>query len=103
VKSRAASKSKIITMRLSPDEDFGHKWTKVSCAATVWRRHRHHPVGTAANPMNEFDLLVLTDAQVAGLAMDDVVLFDEVLRFRRAAQVALHRHYASAKRLSVVV
>src|ERR1700680_4697483 len=30
VKSRAQSKSKIITMRLTPDEDFGHKVTKVS-------------------------------------------------------------------------
>src|SRR6202048_4383031 len=30
VKSRAQSKSKIITMRLSPDEDFGSKVTKVS-------------------------------------------------------------------------
>src|SRR5712672_1824088 len=30
VKSRAQSKSKIITMRIMPDEDFGHKVTKVS-------------------------------------------------------------------------
>src|ERR1700741_4564157 len=30
VKSRAQSKSKIVTMRLSPDEDLGHKVTKVA-------------------------------------------------------------------------
>jgi len=88
---RAASKSKIITMRLSPDEDFGHKVTKSRCAATVSVRHRDHPVG-AAQAYDEFVYgYVLTVHKSQGSPVDDVVLFDESLRSRQPRQVALHR------------
>jgi len=47
VKSRAQSKSKIITMRLSPDEDFGHKVTKVSVRGSVLAAPSKPSRGTA--------------------------------------------------------
>ena len=51
VKSRAQSKSKIITMRLSPDEDFGHKVTKVSVRGDCFGGAIETIPGSSASPM----------------------------------------------------
>jgi len=50
VKSRTQprSKSQILSMRLSPDEEFGYKVTKsLGATGLLRRRDRWHPVGAA--------------------------------------------------------
>src|SRR5665811_2578032 len=55
VKSRAASKSQIITMRLSPDEDFGHKVTKVSVRGDCFGGAIETIPWEQRKPYDEFD------------------------------------------------
>ena len=101
VKSRTQprSKSKILTMRLSPDEDFGHKVTKVSV------RHDCFEGGVEAipweqrKPYDEFDYgYVLDRAQVAGLAMGRRgAVRREFCIPGQPRKVALHRHHAGCE------
>ena len=105
VKSRAQSKSKIITMRLSPDEDFGHKVTKVSVRGDCFGGAIETIPWEQRKPYDEFDYgYVLTVHKSQGSQWDDVVLFDESFAFQDSPRaLALHGITRAAKRLSAVV
>jgi exodeoxyribonuclease-5 len=105
VKSRAASKSKIITMRLSPDEDFGHKVTKVSVRGDCFGGAIETIPWEQRKPYDEFDYgYVLTVHKSQGSQWDDVVLFDESFAFGESRARWLYTGITrAAKRLSVVV
>jgi exodeoxyribonuclease-5 len=108
VKARTASRSKtsrILSMRLAPDEDFSHKVTRVSvrqdcfeggCEAIPWEQRK---------PYDEFDYgYVLTVHKSQGSQWDDVVLFDESFAFQDSRARWLYTGITrAAKRLSVVV
>ena len=105
VKSRAQSKSKIITMRLSPDEDFGHKVTKVSVRGDCFGGAIETIPWEQRKPYDEFDYgYVLTVHKSQGSQWDDVVLFDESFAFQDSRARWLYTGITrAAKRLSVVV
>ncbi len=105
VKSRAASKSKIITMRLSPDEDFGHKVTKVSVRGDCFGGAIETIPWEQRKPYDEFDYgYVLTVHKSQGSQWNDVVLFDESFAFQESRARWLYTGITrAAKRLSVVV
>src|SRR5437763_4526803 len=105
VKSRAQSKSKIITMRLSPDEDFGHKVTKVSVRGDWFGGAIETIPWEQRKPYDEFDYgYVLTVHKSQGSQWDDVVLFDESFAFQASRARWLYTGITrAAKRLSVVV
>jgi len=108
VKSRTASRAKssrILSMRLAPDEEFSHKVMKVSvrqdcfeggCDALPWEQRK---------PYDEFDYgYVLTVHKSQGSQWDDVVLFDESFAFQDSRARWLYTGITrAAKRLSVVV
>jgi exodeoxyribonuclease-5 len=105
VKSRAASKSKIITMRLSPDEEFAHKVTKVSVRQDCFAGGIEDIPWEQRKPYDEFDYgYVLTVHKSQGSQWDDVVLFDESFAFQDSRARWLYTGITrAAKRLSVVV
>ena len=105
VKSRAASKSKIITMRLSPDEEFGAKVTKVSVRADCFGGGIEGIPWEQRRPYDEFDFgYVLTVHKSQGSQWDDVVLFDESFAFQDSRARWLYTGITrAAKRLTVVV
>ncbi len=105
VKSRAASKSKIITMRLSPDEEFGAKVTKVSVRADCFGGSVEGIPWEQRRPYDEFDYgYVLTVHKSQGSQWDDVVLFDESFAFQESRARWLYTGITrAAKRLTVVV
>ncbi len=96
VKSRAQSKSKIITMRLSPDEDSGHKVTKVSVRGRCFGGAIDTIPWEQRKPYDEFDYgYVLTVHKSQGSQWDDVCAVRR--KFCLPGQpraVALHRHHA---------
>ncbi|HEY6028203.1 MAG TPA: ATP-dependent RecD-like DNA helicase, partial [Pseudolabrys sp.] len=84
VKSRntSRSKSRILSMRLSPDEEFGHKVTKVSVRADCFEGGIEQIPWEQRKPYDEFDYgYVLTVHKSQGSQWDDVVLFDESFAF----------------------
>lgn len=105
VKSRAQSKSKIITMRLSPDEEFGAKVTKVSVRSDCFSGGVETLPWDQRKPYDEFDYgYVLTVHKSQGSQWDDVVLFDESFAFQDSRARWLYTGITrAAKRLSVVV
>src|SRR5207253_9650892 len=105
VKSRAQSKSKIITMRLSPDEDFGSKVTKVSVRGDCFGGAIETIPWEQRKPYDEFDYgYVLTVHKSQGSQWDDVVLFDESFAFQDSRARWLYTGITrAAKRLSIVV
>jgi exodeoxyribonuclease-5 len=105
VKSRAASKSKIITMRLSPDEEFGAKVTKVSVRADCFGGGIEDIPWEQRRPYDEFDYgYVLTVHKSQGSQWNDVVLFDESFAFQDSRARWLYTGITrAAKRLTVVV
>jgi len=105
VKSRAQSKSKIVTMRLSPDEDFGGRVTKVSVRADCFSGGIEDIPWEQRKPYDEFDYgYVLTVHKSQGSQWDDVVLFDESFAFQDSRARWLYTGITrAAKRLSVVV
>src|SRR5580698_2951304 len=105
VKSRAASKSQIITMRVMPDEDFGHKVTKVSVRGECFAGGIEQIPWEQRKPYDEFDYgYVLTVHKSQGSQWDDVVLFDESFAFQDSRARWLYTGITrAAKRLSVVV
>jgi exodeoxyribonuclease-5 len=105
VKSRAASKSKIITMRLSPDEELGARVTKVSVRGDCFSGAIEEIPWEQRKPYDEFDYgYVLTVHKSQGSQWDDVVLFDESFAFQDSRARWLYTGITrAAKRLSVVV
>jgi exodeoxyribonuclease-5 len=105
VKSRAQSKSKIITMRLAPDEDFGSRIVKVSVRADCFVGGIEDIPWDQRKPYDEFDYgYVLTVHKAQGSQWDDVVLFDESFAFQDSRARWLYTGITrAAKRLSVVI
>ncbi|MET0968207.1 MAG: ATP-dependent RecD-like DNA helicase [Tardiphaga sp.] len=105
VKARAASKSQIITMRISPDEDFGGKVTKVSVRADCFSGGVETLPWEQRKPYDEFDYgYVLTVHKSQGSQWDDVVLFDESFAFGESRARWLYTGITrAAKRLSIVI
>jgi len=105
VKARAQSKSKIITMRLSPEEDFGAKVTKVSVRGDCFTGGIEDLPWEQRKPYDEFDYgYVLTVHKSQGSQWDDVVLFDESFAFQDSRARWLYTGITrAAKRLSIVI
>ncbi|MGY3450396.1 ATP-dependent DNA helicase [Bradyrhizobium sp. USDA 4353] len=105
VKSRAVSKSKIVTMRVAPEEDFGRKVTKVSVRGECFAGGIEDIPWEQRKPYDEFDYgYVLTVHKSQGSQWDDVVLFDESFAFQEARARWLYTGITrAAKRLSIVV
>ena len=105
VKARAQSKSKIITMRISPDEDFGGRVTKVSVRADCFGGAIEEIPWEQRKPYDEFDYgYVLTVHKSQGSQWDDVVLFDESFAFQDSRARWLYTGITrAAKRLSIVI
>src|SRR5690349_10355035 len=107
VKSRSASRSKsrVITMRLAPDEEFSHKVTKVSVRSDCFEGGIEAIPWEQRKPYDEFDYgYVLTVHKAQGSQWDDVVLFDESFAFQDSRARWLYTGITrAAKRLSVVI
>ena len=107
VKSRNASRSKsrIVSMRLAPDEEFSHKVTKVSVRCDCFEGGIEAIPWEQRKPYDEFDYgYVLTVHKAQGSQWDDVVLFDESRAFGETRQRWLYTGVTrAAKRLTVVV
>ena len=77
VRNASRSKSRIISMRLSPDEEFSHKVTKVSVRQDCFEGGIETIPWEQRKPYDEFDYgYVLTVHKSQGSQWDDVVLFD---------------------------
>ena len=104
VKSRTASRSKsrIVSMRLSPDEEFGYKVTKVSVRCDCFEGGIEQIPWEQRKPYDEFDYgYVLTVHKSQGSQWDDVVLFDESFAFQDSRARWLYTGITrAAKRLS---
>jgi exodeoxyribonuclease-5 len=105
VTERRASRSKMITMRVKPEDDPAARETKVTIRPECfvgaieqlsWEERRHY---------DEFDFgYVLTVHKSQGSQWDDVVLFDESFAFSESRARWLYTGITrAAKRLSVVV
>src|SRR5689334_5518150 len=107
VKSRSASRSKsrVITMRLAPDEEFSHKVTKVSVRSDCFEGGIEAIPWEQRKPYDEFDYgYVLTVHKAQGSQWDDVVLFDESFAFADSRARWLYTGITrAAKRLTIVV
>jgi exodeoxyribonuclease-5 len=105
VKARAQSKSRIVTMRLTPDEEFGGRATKVSVRADCFAGGIEDIPWEQRRPYDEFDFgYVLTVHKSQGSQWDDVVLFDESFAFGEARARWLYTGITrAAKRLSIVI
>ena len=104
-RTQARSKSKIMSMRRSPDEEFGHKVTKVSVRQDCFEGGIEAIPWEQRKPYDEFDYgYVLTVHKSQGSQWDDVVLFDESFAFQDSRARWLYTGITrAAKRLSVVV
>ncbi len=105
VTERRASKTKLVTMRVRPEDDPSARETKVTVRPECflgaveqlsWEERRHY---------DEFDFgYVLTVHKSQGSQWDDVVLFDESFAFAESRARWLYTGITrAAKRLSVVV
>src|SRR6267154_2694337 len=92
-------------MRVPPDEDFGHKVTKVSVRGDCFGGAIETIPWEQRKPYDEFDYgYVLTVHKSQGSQWDDVVLFDESFAFQESRARWLYTGITrAAKRLSVVV
>jgi len=105
VKARAQSKStRIVTMRLTPDEELGAKVTKVSVRTDCFSGGLEDIPWEQRRPYDEFDYgYVLTVHKSQGSQWDDVVLFDESFAFQEARARWLYTGITrAARRLCVV-
>ena len=105
VKARAQSKSRIVTMRIVPDEEFGARVAKVSVRADCFGGSIEDIPWPQRKPYDEFDFgYVLTVHKSQGSQWDDVVLFDESFAFQDSRARWLYTGITrAAKRLSIVV
>ncbi len=105
VRERAASKSRLITMRLLPDEDMGGKPVKVSVRPECFDGTLDDVPWDNRKPYDEFDFgYVLTVHKAQGSQWDDVVLFDESFAFSDSRARWLYTGITrAAKRLCIVI
>jgi exodeoxyribonuclease-5 len=105
VKARAQSKSRIVTMRLTPDDEFGAKVTKVSVRGDCFSGGIETIPWEQRKPYDEFDYgYVLTVHKSQGSQWDDVVLFDESFAFQDSRARWLYTGITrAAKKLSIVI
>lgn len=105
VKARAQSKSRIVTMRLVPDEDLMSKVVKVSVRGDCFSGGIEDIPWEQRRPYDEFDYgYVLTVHKSQGSQWDDVVLFDESFAFQDSRTQWLYTGITrAAKRLSIVI
>lgn len=105
VKARAQSKSRIVTMRLVPDEELAAKAVKVSVRSDCFEGGIEAIPWEQRRPYDEFDFgYVLTVHKSQGSQWDDVVLFDESFAFQDSRARWLYTGITrAAKRLSIVV
>ena len=105
VKARAQSKSRIVSMRLMPEDEGHAKPVKVSVRADCFSGGIEDLPWDQRKPYDEFDFgYVLTVHKSQGSQWDDVVLFDESFAFQDARARWLYTGITrAAKRLSVVV
>lgn len=105
VKARAQSKSRIVTMRLVPDEELAAKAVKVSVRADCFAGGIEDIPWEQRRPYDEFDFgYVLTVHKSQGSQWDDVVLFDESFAFQDSRARWLYTGITrAAKRLSIVM
>ena len=105
VKARAQSKSRIVTMRLVPDEELAAKVVKVSVRPECFEGGIEEIDWEQRKPYDEFDYgYVLTVHKAQGSQWDDVVLFDESFAFQDSRARWLYTGITrAAKRLSIVV
>jgi len=98
---RAVEIQDSFTMRLSPDEDFGHKVTKVSVRGDCFGGAIETVPGNSASPMTNSITAMCSPCTNRRLAMDDVVLFDESFAFQDSRARWLYTGITrAAKRLS---
>ena len=105
VKARAQSKSRIVTMRLVPDEELAAKAVKVSVRADCFAGGIEDIPWEQRRPYDEFDFgYVLTVHKSQGSQWNDVVLFDESFAFQESRARWLYTGITrAAKRLSIVM
>lgn len=108
VRERAASKSRLITMRLVPDEETGSaraKPVKVTVRPECFDGTIDQLPWDNRKPYDEFDFgYVLTVHKAQGSQWDDVVLFDESFAFPDSRARWLYTGITrAARRLSIVV
>jgi exodeoxyribonuclease-5 len=105
VKARAQSKSRIVTMRIVPDEELGARTAKVSVRADCFTGAIEEIPWQQRKPYDEFDFgYVLTVHKSQGSQWDDVVLFDESFAFPESRARWLYTGITrAARRLSIVV
>jgi len=105
VKARAASKSRLVSMRLTPDEDVRAKPVKVSVRPECFAGGIEDVPWEQRKPYDEFDFgYVLTVHKSQGSQWNDVVLFDESFAFPDSRARWLYTGITrAAKRLTVVV
>ncbi len=105
VTERRASRTKLVSMRIKPEDDVAARETRVSVRPECfvggiedmsWEERRHY---------DEFDFgYVLTVHKSQGSQWDDVVLFDESFAFPESRARWLYTGITrAAKRLSIVV
>ncbi|HVY56652.1 MAG TPA: ATP-dependent RecD-like DNA helicase [Xanthobacteraceae bacterium] len=105
VKERAVAKSKIVTMRLRPDDDTGTRPLKVSVRPECFTGAIEEIDWTQRKRYDEFDFgYVLTVHKAQGSQWDDVVLFDESFAFPDSRERWLYTGITrAAKRLTLVI
>jgi len=105
VRERAASKSRIMTMRLMSDEDVSSRPVKVSVRPECFLGTIEEVDWQQRKPYDEFDFgYVLTVHKAQGSQWDDVVLFDESFAFPDSRARWLYTGITrAARRLTVVV
>ncbi len=105
VKERAVARSKIVTMRLTPDEETGARPVKVSVRPECFTGAIEGIDWPQRKRYDEFDFgYVLTVHKAQGSQWDDVVLFDESFAFPDSRERWLYTGITrAAKRLTLVV
>jgi exodeoxyribonuclease V len=105
VKERAVSRTKIITLRLTPEEDAGRKPVKVSVRPECFLGAIEEIEWPQRKRYDEFDYgYVLTVHKAQGSQWNDVVLFNESFAFPDNRERWLYTGITrAAKRLTVVV
>jgi exodeoxyribonuclease-5 len=105
VKERAVAKLKIVTMRLTPDEEAGAHPVKVSVRPECFTGAIEEIDWSQRKRYDEFDFgYVLTVHKAQGSQWDDVVLFDESFAFPDSRERWLYTGITrAAKRLTLVI